>query len=90
MLKHIFGTATVTDIRSIHEGVEELRQRNSVSSQLIYVKDSGKINAEAIANLSSVVKDRVIRSHDQFLSIAKDMFWLNATLQTESSMFTVT
>ena len=90
MLKRIFGTATVTDIRSTHEVVEELRQRNSdiphsVSSQLIYVKDSGKIKAEAIANFSSVVKDQVIRSHDQFLSIAKDMFWLNATLQTESN-----
>ena len=93
MLNHIFGTATVTDIRSIHE-VVELRQRNSdiahsVSSQLTYVKDLGKINAEAIANLSSVVKDQMIRSHYQFLSIAKDMFWLNANLQTESSMFTV-
>jgi len=31
----------------------------------------------------------MIRSHDQFLSIAKDLFWLNATLQTDSSMFTV-
>jgi len=43
VLKRIFGTATVTDIRSIHEVVEELRQRNSdmahsVSRQLTYVK----------------------------------------------------
>jgi len=63
VLKQNFGTATVTDIRSIHEVVEELRQRNSdtahsVSSQLTYVKDSGKINAEAIASLSSVVKTK--------------------------------
>jgi len=39
--------------------------------------------------LSSVLKDQMIRSPDQFLSIAKDMFWLNATSQTESSTFTV-
>jgi len=94
VLKHIFGTATVTDIRSIHEVVDELRQRNSdiahsVSNQLTYVKDLGKINAEEIASLYSVVKDQMIRSHEQILSIAKDMFWLNATLQAENSMFTV-
>ena len=53
------------------------------------MKDSRKINAEAIANLSIVVIDQMIWSHDQFLSIAKDMFWLNATLQTESSTFTL-
>jgi len=94
VLKHIFGTATVTDIRSIQEVVEELRQRNSdtahsVSNQLTYVKDLGKINAEEIVNLTSVVKNQMLRSHVQFLKIAKDMFWLNATLQTDSSMFTV-
>jgi len=94
VLKQIFGTVTVADIHSIHEVVDELRQRNSdiahsVLNQLTYVKDLGKINAEAIENLSSVVKDQMVRLHDQFLSIAEDMFWLNATLQTESSMFTV-
>ena len=60
-----------------------------MSNQLTYVKDLGKINAEEIASLSSVVKDQMIRSHDQFLNIAKDMFWLNVTLQAENSMFTV-
>ena len=78
VLKHIFGTAKVTDIRSRHEVVDELRQRNSdiahsVSNQLTYVKDLGKINAEEIANLSGVVKDQMIRSRDQFLIVAKDM-----------------
>jgi len=94
VLKQIFGTATIADIQSIHEIVDELRQGNSdiahsVSNQLTYVEDLAKINAEAITNLSSVLKDQMLRSHDQFLSIAKDMCWLNATLQTESSMFTV-
>jgi len=46
VLKHIFGTATVTDVRSIHEIVDELRQRNSdiahsVSNQLTYMMDLG-------------------------------------------------
>ena len=94
VLKHISGTAAVTDIRSIHEVVDELRQTNfdmahSVSNQLTYAKDLGKLKAHETANLSSVVKVKMIRSHDQFLSIAKDMFWLNASLQVENSMLTV-
>jgi hypothetical protein len=53
VLKHIFGNATVADIHSIHEALDELRQRNSdishsVSNQLTFVKDSGKVNAECI------------------------------------------
>lgn len=94
VLKYLFGTATVTDVQLIHEVVEELRQRNSdiahsVLNQLSYVQDLGKINAESIANLSSVVKDQMIQSHDQFLSITKVMLWLNATFHRESSVFTV-
>ena len=60
-----------------------------MSNQLSYVKDLGKINAEAIANLSNVVKEQMIQSHDQLLNLAKDMFWLNATFHTESSVFAV-
>ena len=71
-----------------------MRQRNSdiahsVSYQLSYVKDLGKVNAEAIANLSSVIKEQMIQSHDQILNIDNDMFWLNATFYTANSMFTV-
>jgi len=47
-----------------------------LSDQLSYVKDFGKINAEAKANLSNVVKEQMIQSHDQLLNLAKDMFWL--------------
>ena len=57
---HIFGTATVTDIHLKHE-IDELQQRNYeiahlVSNQVTYVKDLGKVNSEAVANLSSMVK----------------------------------
>jgi len=93
MLKHIFGTATVTDIHALHEVVDALKQQNSdiahsVGNQLTYVRDLGKLNAEAVVNLSSVVRDQMIQTHEQFLSIVKDLFWLNTTLQFENSMFT--
>ena len=35
----------------------------------------------AIANLSSIVKDIVIRSYDSFQQITQDTLWLNATLR---------
>ena len=91
ILKQMFGTATVSDL---HEVLDELRQKNSdivhsVSDQLSYVKNLGKINAEAIANLSTVVKEQMIQSHDQLLNLARDMFWLNATFHSESSVVAV-
>ena len=60
-----------------------------MSNHLLYVKDLGKVNEEAIANRSNVVKEQMIQSHDQLLNLAKDMFCLNATFHTESSIFTV-
>ena len=59
--------------------LDELRQRNSnivhsVSNQLSYVKDLGNIKTEAIANLSNVVKEKTIQSHDQLLNLTKYMF----------------
>jgi len=69
VLKQIFGTATVSDVHMIHEVLDELQQRNSdiahsVSNQLSYVKDLGNVNAEAIANMSSVVKEQMIQQID--------------------------
>lgn len=42
-----------------------------MSDQLSYIEDVGKINAEATANLSNVVKKQMIQSHDQLLNLAK-------------------
>ena len=53
------------------------------------MKYLGKVNAEAIANLSNVVKEHTIQSHDQLLNLAKGMFCLNATFHTQNSIFTV-
>jgi hypothetical protein len=68
ILKTIFGTATVSDIHLLHDIIDELKQKNSdithsLSNQLTYVKDlstSSKVNADAIANLSSILKDQIV------------------------------
>ena len=70
ILKTLFGTATIADIKQLHDTLNDLQLQNSdithsLSNQLTYVKKLGtatEVNAEAIANLSSVVKDNIIVS----------------------------
>ena len=93
----MFGTATVADIHLLHETLDGLKSTtndivHSLNSQLTYVKrldTATSINAMAIANLSSIVKDIVMQSHDQFQQISHDISWLNITLQNYSEFYTV-
>ena len=55
----------------------------SLTNKLTYVKDlstSTKINADAIANLTTALRDQIIQSHDEFKKIATDILWLNVTI----------
>jgi len=47
-----------------------------------------RFNADAIANLSTTVKDIVNRSYEKFLQTARNVIWLNYTLQGQSELFT--
>ena len=97
ILKSLFGTAIVEDIHLLHETLEGLRSTtsdvvHSLNSQLTYVKNLGtvtSVNTMAIANLSSIVKDIAIRSHESFQQVTQDMTWLNATFQKYSQLYTV-
>ena len=76
ILKTIFGTATVADVHELHGVLDDLQNRNSdivhsLTNQLTYVKkvaDTASLNTESIANLSSIVKDSIIQSHDKYIS----------------------
>ena len=62
-----------------------------MSNQLIYVKKLGtatEVNAEAIANLSCIVKDNIILSHDKFQKLTRDLMWLIITVYAQSELFT--
>jgi hypothetical protein len=55
-----------------------------------YVKKLDKIttiNADAIANLSSIVKDNIIQSHDKFQQITRDIMWLNVTIYGQIEIY---
>ena len=96
ILKTLFGTATIADISQLHDALDDLQIQNSdithsLSNQLTYVKKLGiatDINAEAISNLSSIVKDSIIRSHDKFQDLTRDLMWLNITVYAQSELFT--
>jgi hypothetical protein len=64
----------VADVHVLHDAINDVQIKDadivhSLANQLTYVKDlsaSSKINAEAIANLSAILRDQVIQSHDKF------------------------
>ena len=94
-MKTLFGTATISDIQELHSISDDLQTKNadivhSLENQLSYVKRLGKItaiNADAIANLSSIVKDNIIQSHDKFQQITHDIMWLNLTIYGLSEIY---
>jgi hypothetical protein len=94
ILKNLFGTATLSDIRSLHEVLNTLQLQNSdmshsLSNQLTYVKKlctATKLDTEAVANLSSVIKDHMIKSHDELQQMARDIIWLNVTFFGQSTV----
>ena len=95
ILKTLFGTATTADVQQLHDTLNYLQLQNSdithsLSNQLTYVKKlstATEVNSEAIANLSSIVKDNIIQSHDKFQEITRDLMWLNVTVYAQSELF---
>ena len=95
VLKALFGTAVVSDVTSLHDSFDELESRqqdivHSVTDQLTYIKKLDTItsvNADAIANLSGIIRDDMIKSHDKFQEITRDILWLNLTIHGQSVLF---
>ena len=96
ILRTLFGTATLTELHSLHETLDELKSTDSdiahsLLSQIGYIKNlvsTVKVNAAVIANLSNVVKDIVIQSNEHYRQVNRDLMWLNLTLFGQSRIFT--
>jgi len=95
VLRTLFGTATMTDLRRLHEALGELQDKNSkvahfLSKQVTFIRNLNTIanlNTEALVNPSSVVKDNVVKSHAKFQESSRDIAWLNDTLRHHSEMY---
>jgi hypothetical protein len=80
-LKLIFGTATISDAHELHKGFENLRERNddiahSLANQLTYVMELRTVtavNTDSIGNLSNILRDSLVQSHDQDQQILRDI-----------------
>jgi len=96
ILRTLFGTATLTELHSLHETLDELKSTDSdiahsLLSQIGYIKNlvsTVKVNAAGIANLSNVVKDIVIQCNEHYRQVNRDTMWFNLTLFGQSSIFT--
>jgi hypothetical protein len=61
-----------------------------MENQVTYIKRLDSVtstNSEVIANLSNIVKDVVIKSHESFKEITRDVMWLNVTLHGMSELY---
>ena len=47
------------------------------------------VNSGTIANLSSIVKDVVIHSHDKFKDVTRIILWLSVTIHNQSDLYMV-
>ena len=96
ILKSLFGTATVNDLHELHNTLDNLQTStsdivHSLTNQVTYIKKldtMARVNAHAIANLSSIVKDIVSQSYERFQQTAREVIWLNYTLHGQSELFT--
>jgi hypothetical protein len=95
-LKTLFGTAVVADVTHLHNVFYELQSRQqdvvrSLKNQVTYIKrldEITNVHVEAIANLSGIFRDNIIRSHDKFQEIARDILWLNLTIHGQNELNT--
>lgn len=95
ILRILFGTATVADVEQLQETLDSLQSRNddivhSLSDQLTYVKKLDtvtKIKVDTLTNLSSIVKDTIVQSHDRFQQLTREIMWLNVTIYNQSEIY---
>ena len=96
ILKILFWTATFADIHNLYVTVHKLQSKdidivhslsNLVTCQNTRSCDTSK--SDAIVNLSTVVKNGVVQSHERYLQITRDLFPLNLTLHVKSELHTV-
>jgi len=90
-------TATLSDLDQLHGTIDELKSKeadivHSLANQLTYVKGLGQntqINTDAISNMSTIVKNELVQSHDRYVQLTRDIMWLNLILFNQSALFTV-
>ena len=97
VLKTLFRSAIFCDVHEMHEVFNELQGSqtdaiHSISKHVAYKKQLDAltgVNSGTIANLSSIVKDVVIHSHDKFKDVTRIILWLSVTIHNQSDLYMV-
>jgi hypothetical protein len=78
ILKTLFGTATIADLHSLHGTLSELEAKEAVISHSLNkhisnvkgIAMGSRVNSDAIANLSNVIKSEIIQLHSRYAQLA--------------------
>jgi hypothetical protein len=81
VLKSLFGVAVTADVLHLHVAVDKLKMReddiyHSLADYVSYVRNVEsvtQVDTAAIANLSSVVKNFMLDSHERYMELAKEI-----------------
>jgi hypothetical protein len=95
ILKTLIGTATVTNVHLLHGLLKYMRLKepdmsHAVDNQLMYVKQLGtntRINADAISNISTIIRDNIMQSSEQYQQVTRDILCLNVMLQGQNTLY---
>jgi hypothetical protein len=95
-IEDTFWRATIYDNDLLHDNLAELQSSTSdiiysLADQVTYVKKldtATKVNANAVENLSRIVKNTVLQSHERFQETTRDIHWLNYTLHGQGELYT--
>ena len=63
---------------------------HSLENQVTYIKNldqATRVNTQVLFNLSTTVKDFMIKSHDRFYNLTRDIMWLNVTVHSQSEVY---
>jgi len=91
----LFGIATIVDVHQLHKTLDNLQPRNfdilhSLADQvtcILKLNSIININTDAIVNLSAVVRDAMVQSHEKYKQITRDIMWLNITVFNQSELY---
>jgi hypothetical protein len=91
VLKALFGTSTMLDLKDLHSTVDELHRKgelmvHSLNQQVSYLKSlygNVKVNVEAIFGLSGTLKNILNKTRESCHNVAAKLAWLRK--QTEAA-----
>jgi hypothetical protein len=97
LFENFCRSAVVSGVHELHEVFNELQGSqtdviHSISKEVTYMKQLDAltgVNSGTTANLSSIVKDVVIHSHDKFKDVTRDILWLSVTIHNQSELYMV-